>query len=401
MSTPVKQSVSLTLAPLIVLTWLSHFFVDTMLGIWPVYKSLAQLDLTKAGLVVAAGALIGEGSQLFFGAFSDRGYRKHFMILGLLLAIASTFLASFAHYGALFCLYMLTCIGSGSFHPAAGGLMSSLIPTRRGLLMAIFASGGSLGLAFSQLIFMYTYKSLDGQTYLLAFPIITVALMVMLYRFPSKAVTVSSHVSRGILKDFKAFFKFPPLRMLYFSQVANQSILWGTIFILPDALKALGHAEWVCFGGGHLCFILGGACMMVPAGYLADKYSPRQILLIAGIISCTAFYFIVFSAGISMWGGLTALFILGASLTLVNPLGIALGTRIEPARPSSINAFLMGLVWCVSEALGPGGVGILTAFFEDYAPVKALAVLGLLFLIQIYATYCLPKEVQEMTESMA
>ncbi len=400
MSSPVKQSVSLSLAPLLVLTWLSHFFVDTMLGIWPVYKSLAQLDLAKAGLVVAAGALIGEGSQLFFGAFSDRGYRKHFMILGLLLAIASTFLASFANYGALFCLYMLTCIGSGSFHPAAGGLMSSLVPSRRGLLMAIFASGGSLGLAFSQLIFMYTYTNLDGQTYVLALPVAIVALMVILYRFPSTAAT-SSHVSRGILKDFKAFFKSSPLRMLYFSQVANQSILWGTIFILPDALKTLGHAEWVCFGGGHMCFILGGAFMMVPAGYLADKYSPRLIILIAGIVSCAAFYSILFSAGISMWVGLTILFVLGASLTLVNPLGIALGARFEPTRPGSVNAFLMGLVWCVSEALGPGGVGVMTAFFDDYAPVKALAVLGLLFLIQIYATYCLPKEVPELAGSVA
>lgn len=401
MSTPIKQSISLSLAPLLVLTWLSHFFVDTMLGIWPVYKSLAGLDLTKAGLVVAAGALIGEGSQLFFGAFSDRGYRKHFMILGLLLAIASTFLASFVHYGALLCLYILTCIGSGSFHPAAGGLMSSLVPSRRGLLMSIFASGGSLGLACSQLIFMHAYTSFDGQTYLLALPVVVVAFMVILYRFPSSSLPVSSHVPRGILKDFKAFFKFPPLRMLYFSQVANQSILWGTIFILPDALKTLGQAEWICFGGGHMCFILGGAFMMVPAGYLADKYSARQIILIAGIVSCVAFYFILFSAGISMWIGLTALFVLGASLTLVSPLGIALGARFEPTRPGSVNAFLMGLVWCVSEALGPGGVGVMTAFFDDYAPVKALAVLGLLFLIQIYATYCLPKNVPEMAEVVA
>ena len=44
----------------------AHFFVDTMLGVWPIYKSMAQFDMAKAGLIVAAGAFIGEGSQLFF-----------------------------------------------------------------------------------------------------------------------------------------------------------------------------------------------------------------------------------------------------------------------------------------------------------------------------------------------
>lgn len=45
-----------------------------------------------------------------------------------------------------------------------------------------------------------------------------------------------------------------------------------------------------------------------------------------------------------------------------------------------------------SEALGPGGVGLMTGWFSDYAPVKALAVLGGLFLIQLYYTFNLPQE---------
>ncbi|WP_075883775.1 MFS transporter [Candidatus Protochlamydia sp. W-9] len=393
-----KQSIPLSLAPLLALTWLAHFFIDTMLGIWPVYKSMAQLDFAKAGLVVAAGAFIGEGAQLFFGAFSDRGYRKHLMILGLLLVVASTLVVQFSHYGILFCLYLFTCLGSGSFHPAAGSLMGSLIPTRRGLLMAIFASGGSLGLAFSQLIFLFVYKNMNAQTYLLAIPAIILSFFLIFYRFPV-IQSVQHTLKKGILRDFKAFFCHIPLRMLYLVQVANQSILWGMIFILPDALKTLGLAEWIYYGGGHLCLILGGACMMVPAGYLADKYSPRQVILYAGIVSCATFYFILFFGSFSMWLSLLLLFILGASLTLVNPIGIALGVRYAPGQAGSISAFLMGMVWCISEAIGPGSVGLMTAFFENYAPIKALAVLGLLFLIQIYATFSLPKEEQELVFS--
>lgn len=392
MSFSLNQTRSFSLAPLLILAWLSHFLVDTMLGIWPVYKSLIQLDLAKAGLIVAIGAFIGEGCQLLFGAFSDRGYRKHLVIVGLLLASASAFFAYFNQYGLLFSLYLMTCLGSGSFHPAAAGLISGLIPNRRGLLMTFFASGGSLGMAASQIIFMQAYTSLGGNIYVLALPIFLLALILILYRFPSQAPAKSAYCFKDILKDFASFFRQPVLRSLYIAQVANQSILWGTIFILPDVLKTLGHTEWICYGGGHLCFILGGFCMMVPAGYLADKYSARQVILAAGIGGIFAFYFILFSGGLSMWAVLPALFMLGASLTLVNPIGVALGIRFEPTKPGSISAFLMGLVWCISEALGPGGVGVMSRFFDDYAPVKALALLGLLYLVQVYATICLPKE---------
>lgn len=387
--------------PLLILIGLAHFLVDTMLGIWPIYKSLAQLDMAKAGLIVAVGAFIGEGSQLIFGSFSDKGYRKVLIIIGLIIAMASAFLPYFSDYSLLFVLYLTTCIGSGCFHPCAASLVSGLIPSRRGLLMAIFAAAGSLGLATSQLTFTHVHALFEGQMYILVLPALGLAIVIACYRLPQAAAQTKqgSVLHQASLKDFAAFFKNPSLRALYFSQVANQSILWGTIFILPDTLKVLGHTDWICYGGGHFCFILGAACMMVPGGYLADLYSGRQVMLYGGIVSCIAFYFILFSGGISITIVLIALFVLGATLALMNPLALSMGTRLEPARSGAVSAFLMGLVWCVSEALGPGGVGLMSTLFEDYAPVKALAVLGCLFLVQIYATICLPKTVPAIESS--
>jgi FSR family fosmidomycin resistance protein-like MFS transporter len=380
----------LAIIPLLLLLWIAHFMVDMMLGIWPIYKSIAQLDIAKAGIIVAIGAFIGEGSQIVFGSLSDRGYRKLFIIVGLLITGFGSLFAYFTGYSALFALYLLICIGSGCFHPSAVSLIGALSAERRGMLMTIFASGGSLGLASSQLIFQHVYHAYEGYTILLAIPSIAIAILLIIYRFTQAAPTLTTH--KGRITDFVDFFKSPALTALYFSQVANQSILWGTIFILPDALKALGYNSWICHGGGHLCFILGGACMMIPGGILADKYSPKRVLLYAGFIGFATFYFILFSEGISNMAILSALFLLGASLALVNPIAISYGIRFAPERGGAISAFLMGLVWCVSESLGPGGVGLLTTFFSDYASIKALAILGSLFLIQIYATICLPTE---------
>ena len=93
---------------LFMVVWLGHFFVDVMLGIWPVYKSLAQIDLAQAGFIAAGGAFIGEGSQLFFGALSDRGYRNYCLLFGLAMAAAALLLAKTTSISLLFLFFMVT-----------------------------------------------------------------------------------------------------------------------------------------------------------------------------------------------------------------------------------------------------------------------------------------------------
>lgn len=388
------------LVPLLLLIWFAHFFVDSMLGIWHVYKSMAGLDLGKAGIIVAVGAFIGEGAQLLFGSFSDRGYRKALMVLGVCGVVSSTFLAYTSNYAVLFILYLLTCIGSGAFHPASASLVSTLNPSRRGLLLAIYASGGYLGLAGSQLIFTQAHTLFDGNTAVMAIPAILIVGFFLFTRLPTPQNDPA--VSRPPVKFSNLFklFKKPHFCSLYFSQVANQSILWGTIFILPDVLKEFGFAESIYYGGGHLFFILGGACMLIPAGYLADRYSAKLVMTVAGVISFVAFYGLILTGNISLSMTLAMLFVLGSTLSLMNPIGIALGTRYEPHQSGTVSAFLMGLVWCVSEAVGPGSVGMMSNLFSDYAPVKALAVLGGLFVLQIYATARLPQEEQAVLQKV-
>lgn len=385
------------LIPLLGLAWLGHFFVDVMLGIWPVYKTIAHIDLAQAGLIAAGGAFIGEGSQLIFGALSDKGYRHLCIILGVFMAGAGAFLAYTTSLGLLFLLFMLTCMGSGCFHPSASSLVNTIMPDKRGFLMTLFASGGSLGLAFSQLIFMQTYASTNGHTAWLVLPILML-IGVMFFFWPSKENSGKKDAGapKPKLKDYLSFFKIPALRSLYLSQVANQSLYWGMIFMLPDVLKTLGQPDWIAYGTGHFCFILGGALMMVPGGYLADRYSPRLIMLILGVLGMICFYGVLVAGAVSMWLVLPILFILGACLAVMNPVAVSLGIKLYPHSPGAISAFLMGLVWCASEAIGPGGAGLMSKMFTDYAPVKAVAILGVLFLVQIYQTLLLPTE-EEVT----
>lgn len=373
------------------LLWIGHFFVDFMIGIWPVYKTLAHLDLAKAGLISAACAFIGEGLQVVFGTLSDRGWRIWLIIGGILATAASSLLAYTQDYFVLFCLFLTVCIGSGAFHPSAVGLVGNLVKERRGFLLTIFTSGGSLGLACSQLIYTHAHFVLSGETVWLILPFVGLAVCIGLIGL--KATTPIATGNKKIdLKQYITLFKHKDLRNLYIAQVCNQSIFWALVFLLPDVLVCREYAPWLCFGGGHLFLILGGAIMMIPAGYLADKFSPRTVMLYATVLGMLFFYSLLLYPVLPDAALMVILFFVGATIGMLTPILVSFGIRLLPSQPGTVSAFLLGLAWCVSEGLGQGGGGLLTKMFTEDAPAKALIILGIFFFIGIFAITRLPDE---------
>lgn len=372
--------------------WLGHFFIDLLIGIWPVYKTIAELDLAIAGVISASCALLGEGMQCIFGPLCDRGYRKHLVFLGLAGAIASAFLAYTTNYIALFFLFLVTCLGSGAFHPAAASWAGALTEHRKGVFITLFAMGGAVGMACSQLVFSTLFFDLYGHTAILALP---VSLLALFFAFKQlKTPKIKSHKEKlNSFTIFKSFFKRRDLRLLYFSQVCSQTLMWGFLFLLPDILTSRGYNPWVSLGGGHMLYVLGGALMAVPAGSLADRFSSRNVLVGAMGVAALFSYILLFNPTLPTPFVLTLLFCIGAALGVVNPVAIAFGTRLEPQHPGMISAFLMGLVWCISEGIGQAGGGLLTKLFTDDVAAKALAVVGLFYFIGIGIMLRLPKTV--------
>ena len=376
----------------LLLLWLGHFLVDFMIGIWPVYKTMASLDLATAGIMVGFCAFAGEGMQLVFGSLSDRGYRKMLILSGVFMTASSVFFAYTENYTLLFILLLVNYLGSGAFHPSAVGLIGSLPSPRKGLLVTIFATGGSLGMASSQFIFSNIYETFSGHTIFLIIPTLALLAFSIFYRFIG--VQKSKDAAAGKKIDFRAYldcFKNRSIVLLFISQVCNQTIMWGTNFLLPDVLYTRGYDSWLCYGGGHFFYIIGGVLTLIPAGYLADKYSSRSVILIATILGLGFFYLFVLNPELSPTILLSVLFMMGACLWVVNPVSVALGNRLMPDKPGVVSALLMGLVWCISESTGPAGGGLLTKLFEEDAPAKVLMCMGVLLVVNIFVVLKLPK----------
>ncbi len=377
--------------------WLAHFLVDFMIGIWAIYKTLAHLDLFLAGMISGVGAFLGEGMQIFFGPLSDKGWRKHLICAGLLVTAASVFLSYFTSYWMFLLLFSATCLGSGAFHPSAVSLAGTLTLNRKALMITIFASGGSFGLAFSQMVFTHFHEILNGQTSTLLIPTALLTLLLVFYGLKGmQRFTPAASSHEVSLKNLFGMFKKRNLRLLYIAQVCNQTIFWATVFFLPDTLMCKGYDQWLCHGGGHFFLILGGALMMIPSGYLSDRYSPKSVLLYTTIGAMITFYIFLFFPPFDNFSFICLIFVLGAFLGTVNPVLIAFGNLLVPQSPGMVSAFLMGMAWCISESLGQGGGGLITKFFDDKAPVYALGIMGVFYLVGLISTIMLPNTKKEI-----
>jgi MFS transporter, FSR family, fosmidomycin resistance protein len=142
-----------TLRRSLILLFVSHLILDFFTGIWPIYKTIAQIDLAKAGLIAGLSGFIGEFMQVFFGYFSDRGHRKKVIMLGLALSSCVLWITFTQDILSSFFVLLLLMLGSGSYHPAGAGFAGLLSPDHKGRNILFFACGGAIGLGISQLAF--------------------------------------------------------------------------------------------------------------------------------------------------------------------------------------------------------------------------------------------------------
>ena len=148
-----------------------------------------------------------------------------------------------------------------------------------------------------------------------------------------------------------------------------------------------------------MAFVIGAVFTMIPSGFLADRFSSRAVILYSTLVGMVLFYVFLMVPQLSTIYLLPLLFASGASLAIAQPLSVALGNILGKKNPGMASAFTMGLVWCVSETVGPAGAGLLSKVFSSDGPAKALMVLGCLLILMLYAVYRLPaKDAEPLLE---
>lgn len=364
------------------LLWISHFFIDFFLGIWPIYKTLTHIDLAHAGLIMAIAGFTGEILQLFFGFICDQGYRKKVLLFGLCMGSCILFITFTNTLINIFLLMLCVTIGSASFHPAAIGAASQLFP-KKGRSILFFTSGGALGLGISQIAFTKCLDLFNGHAYPLFIPIIILALIWMFYPLEEK----NRITKRATFKEFIVPFvqHRKKLTLLYFTQVTSYGVFLSFLFMLPDILQVKQVDPWLFKGGGHMCFVFGAVFGMVVMGFLCDRWGYKN-LLIANIICALTLLALFLYVPISSTILLALLLAcLGIPLYLMNPFITAWGNQLIPESPSTVSALLMGFAWCVSNV-----VPCIGGYCATHLPIQPIiSTMGMISLLMIISLICI------------
>jgi MFS transporter, FSR family, fosmidomycin resistance protein len=369
---------------------LGHLAVDLFTAIWPVYKTVAQLDLVRAGLIATAASFIGNGMQVVFGVLADRGFTKLLLVGGALLAGSVCLVPYTSNYTLLFVLVALTSLGSAAFHPSGTGAAGALSSTRTGMFVALFLAGGYLGYGSSQLLFTSVYRATGGATAILL-PISVLAALA-LTRFAPPAVsrvltlatwfrTVRAHASR--------------LSLLFAVQVFAATINITLIFLLPDLLLSRGAPRWMIEGGGHLALVLGSCSALVPAGYASDRLGTRRVLLFVNLFTGILLLLVLWER-LSPLAMLPLLAAFGACNSSNSVVCVAEGSRILPGQTSGVSALLMGLPWCFS-AFGPVISASLAEPSSGGTPASALHWMALCIPVTLSLCLLLPRHNEKAT----
>jgi MFS transporter, FSR family, fosmidomycin resistance protein len=384
-----------TLGRSLFLLWGSHLLLDFFTGIWPIYKTIADIDLAKAGLIAGLSGFFGEFLQLFFGYFSDRGFRKKVIILGLVLASSVLWITFTDDILISFFILLLLMLGSGSFHPAAVGFAGLLSPERKGRNILFFASGGAIGLAISQLAFTKALQVCGGHAIVFFTPVMLLIILIAFYPMQeqreNRRLSLKEFI-RPLLRVKRSLF------LLYITQVFNFTLITAFMFLLPDLMRSKDCHNWLCMGGGHLCFVIGGAMVMLPAGYLCDKYGHKPVLLITVFSALLLLYSFLIQPEHSLEKTVIFLTCLGGFMGTVNPIIVSWGNKLVPESPSTVSGLLMGCAWCLAN-LGATWAGLLAKVVSFEPIVTTLCLLGLLLVFGFFLILFVPqvKSVREPT----
>jgi len=385
----------------------AHIMVDFMgMSVWPVYKTLAGLDVAKAGWIATVIAMSGTALQPLFGSIADRFGQRRVILLGVLLTsfalllgpltdyretldrVLPTIFGLSGFYLVVFVILAAGRLGQDMFHPAGAGLAGSFSVRRGSMFLAVFIAVGSIGFGLSQIVFRTAYNNFGHHTEILLLPMAILWVFVWMRCRPAQ---VSSAGRVSVIASLRALRPVAgPILSLFLILGISSGVLSGLLFLLPELAHEKGYPSWLGQGGAFGLSVLGATLFMVPMGHLADRIGRRRTLIAMAILSVVSYHAIV-RLTLPVPAFILLCIIGGAFLGTVNPLGVAFGQRIAPRENvSTVSAIIMGWAWCLGGTV-PSIIGELYKHLGNNAS-QALMLLGFANVVMVFLGFLLPKD---------
>lgn len=384
----------------------AHVMVDFMgFSVWPVYKTLAGLDVAKAGWIATVIAMGGTALQPLFGSIADRFGPRRVILLGTFLTSFALLLGPLADYqtelnrllptlfglsGFYLIVFLILAagrLGQDMFHPAGAGLAGSFSARRGSTFLALFIAMGSIGFGLSQIIFGSVYNNLGHHTEILFIPVAILWAFVWAWCRPAESLNSSRVSVVASLRSLRPVAG--QILALFLILAISSGLTTGLFFLMPEFAHEKGYPAWLGQGGAFGLIVFGATVFMVPMGHVADRIGRRRTLIAMTILSAVSYHAIV-NLTLPVPAFILLCTVGGAFMGTVNPLGVSFGQRIAPRENVSIvSAILMGWAWCLGSTV-PSIAGELYTRL-GHSAAKALILLGFANFVMVLMAFLLPK----------
>lgn len=369
-----------------------HFSIDILSSsialILTVLSGKFDLTISQIGLAAMIYTFAGSLTQPFFGILAD--YMRGRWLGAISVAWTALFfcLAAFMpNYPLLVTCLTIGALGSGLFHPvgminaaAAGGPYPATATS-------IFFLLGQSGLALGPIVAGVVLQSMNikvGMPLMALGTLPAVMMMAVYLRSPmvatggktaSPAQSASrsgrSHIARSALWVGVAFILVITLRV-----TTTQSL----VTLLPKYFADLGYQP-ALYGSMIGIFSLGSAIGTFVGGYLGDRYSRRNLLFFATLLSIPFSYGLVHTTDWLFW---PLAFLAGALLNVPHSILVVMAQEFLPKRQGMMGGAALGftfasgavMAWVASwfaDLVGLAPVLTILAFVPIGAAISALA----------------------------
>lgn len=349
---------------------LNDGFASFLAPLLPILIDRLDLSYALAGLLGTTRILMNSLMQPGLGHLVDRVQRPWLVIIGPMLTVAAMSLIGRADsFFTLIAIMVAAGLGTALFHPAAAALVAAGNPRRRGLLMAFFSAGGTLGGALAPLVIVTYTQAFDiGNTPWLLIPGL---ILVAAFALPLRSVLpdpVRREHEKFRLNDL-------PRRFFLLWTVIVTRAVSATAFASFLAVLVTQRGASTFVGAAAIsAFLLAGAIGSFFAGNLSDRWGRKAVLLVSMLIA-TPLYLLFLHGPIGIL--LPVIALAGLFALSGTPVGVVAAQECLPGRTGLVSGLVMGLAWGVGGlALTP--IGWLA---DTYGIIPVMSVVALLPLI--------------------
>ncbi len=364
---------------------LIHVFPASLAPLLPLIRTEFGLSYTGIGILTFTLSLCWAFSSIPAGIASDKIDKiKLILFMFLLVGIFSSIIMLMSTFVGVLLLLIFLFLSIGIFHPPVYSYLSHRYSRKKGKIVGIFETGGSVGILLAPLMaggvashfgWRYVYTLWAIPAFMTAF---------LFYRFSLKSKLRDVKTNKGNKKKMikenlskKELFHYPRFKAIYLTQGFFGFIAGGSISFLPLFLTDVYRFPVSTAGGMLALFLAGGLVGKMIGGRSSDIWGPRRIigtgflitslfLILIPLIPGYSLILVLLPAGITFFMILPALFLLTGEIKTTD-LGLAYGIQLlSGAGFGACSRVLSGVI---SDLVGIGYVFFLLAAVALFAAV--------------------------------